>query len=100
MKKLLTLTLFIYSVETVSANNFPIPPSTDAYLSASSILLETDYRIDRPDTNGYYVEVGEDEYFIIDNYQNPKCAFYLNYVEGDATITSYINIQEVNLYCN
>ena len=100
MKKILILTLFISLVETASSDSFPIPPSTDAHLSASSTLLEADYRIERPETNGYYVETGEGEYFIVDNYKKPKCAFYLNYAEGGANITSYTNIQEVNLYCN
>ena len=98
MKKILTLILYLAG--TASANSFPTPPSTDAYLSASSALLEADYRIERPDTNGYYVETGEGEYFIVDNYQKPKCAFYLNYAEGGANITSYTSIQEVNLHCN
>jgi hypothetical protein len=100
MKKRLTLSLLISLVGTASADSFPVPPSTDAYLSASSALLEADYRIERPDTNGYYVERGEGDYFIVDNYKKPKCVFYLNYAEGGAIITSYTNIQEVNLYCD
>lgn len=82
-----------------NAQNDPMLPSLEAKLSATDAMLEADYKIDKPDTDGYVLENENGEYIVVDNLDDPKCVFYGNYAVGEAKVYAINAIEQLNLNC-
>jgi len=100
MKFLFVTILYLSSISLTFSDEYPVLPSIDHDITASSLIAETQPDDDLPDTNGYYFENENGDAIIVNDEDEPDCVFYLSYVEGnDIQVTQYNDIDQITLNC-